>query len=97
MNNKNVYLFVGISMIVLFGLGIYKTMELRASTQMQPNAGVVPVVAAENFYGDIASQLGGNHVKVLSILSDPNADPHQYESSVQDAVAVANADIVIEN
>ncbi len=57
----------------------------------------VKVVAAENFYGDIAKQLGGEHVSVTSILSDPNVDPHEYESNVQDAVAITNADIVIEN
>ena len=61
------------------------------------NTGTVSVVAAENFYGDIAQQLGAGHVSVLSILSDPNADPHEYESSVQDAAAVSKAQLVIEN
>ena len=55
------------------------------------------VVAAENFWGNIASQLGGSHVQVTAILSDPNADPHLYESSAQDASEVSTADIVIEN
>jgi len=54
-------------------------------------------VAAENFYGDIIKQLGGTHVAVTSILSDPNIDPHEYESNVQNALAVSNAQIVIEN
>ncbi len=57
----------------------------------------IRIVAAENFYGNIASQLGGANVEVVSLLSDPNADPHEYESSVSDAKAVANANIVIEN
>jgi zinc/manganese transport system substrate-binding protein len=65
------------------------------------SAGAAPtkinVVAAENFYGNIAAQLGGDMVGVTSILSDPNVDPHEYESSVEDAVAIANADLVIEN
>jgi len=55
------------------------------------------VVAAENFYGNIVSQLGGEKVSVTSILSDPNVDPHEYESSVDDAKAIASADLVIEN
>lgn len=66
-----------------------------------PNAsghsGVVEVVAAENFWGSLVAQLGGSHVHVLSIVSDPNADPHEYESNTSDAVAVANAQFVIEN
>jgi zinc/manganese transport system substrate-binding protein len=57
----------------------------------------VKVVAAENFYGDIARQLGGSHVEVTSIISDPTADPHQYESDARDAEAFADARIVIEN
>ncbi len=58
---------------------------------------VVAVVAAENFYGDIARQIGGDRVSVTSIMSDPNIDPHEYESSVDDARALASADLVIEN
>lgn len=59
--------------------------------------GVINVVAAENFYGNIAQQLGGNHVSVTSILSDPNVDPHEYESNPQTAITVSKAALVIEN
>src|SRR6266704_1522288 len=61
------------------------------------NSQVIQVVAAENFYGDIVKQLGGSHVSVTSIISDPNVDPHEYESNVQTAVAVSKAQLVIEN
>ena len=57
----------------------------------------IPVVAAENVYGDLLTQICGARCAVTSILRDPNADPHEYESSAQDAVAVANARLVIEN
>ena len=50
--------------------------------------GVVRVVAAENFWGDIARQIGGVHVAVSSIINDPTADPHQYESDARDATVV---------
>jgi zinc/manganese transport system substrate-binding protein len=65
----------------------------------QPNFqdGTIHVVAAENFWGSLASQLGGSHVQVLSIVSDPNADPHEYESNTTDARAIATANYVIEN
>jgi len=59
--------------------------------------GLLKVVAAEDFYGDVAGQIAGAHAAVASILSDPNIDPHEYESSVNDAKAVADADLVIEN
>jgi len=55
------------------------------------------VVAAENFYGDVAAQIGGSHVTVTSILSDPSQDPHLYESSVDNAKAVGAAQLVIKN
>ena len=58
---------------------------------------VVRVVAAENFWGDITRQVGGVHVDVSSIITDPSADPHQYESDARDAASVADAEIVIRN
>jgi zinc/manganese transport system substrate-binding protein len=60
-------------------------------------AGIINVVAAENFYGDIVQQLGGKHVAVTSVLSDPNVDPHEYESNVQNGIAVSKAQLVIAN
>jgi zinc/manganese transport system substrate-binding protein len=65
----------------------------------QPPAipGVVRVVAGENFWGNIAAQIGGRHVRVTSILTSPAADPHLYESDVANAMAVAEAGLVIEN
>lgn len=55
------------------------------------------VVAAENFYGDLARQLGGSAVSVSSILSNPNVDPHEYQANVQAGLAVSQANLVIEN
>jgi len=70
----------------------------NGSTTSAPGSSkTLNVVAAENFYGDVVKQLGGSHVTVLSILSDPNADPHEYESNVQDAKAISTADLVIKN
>jgi zinc/manganese transport system substrate-binding protein len=60
-------------------------------------AGALNVVAAENFWGNIASQIGGEHVNVTSIITDPSADPHLYESDANDASKVASADLVITN
>jgi len=59
--------------------------------------GVVRVVAGENFWGSIAAQVGGRHARVTSIISSPNADPHLYEADVANALAVAQAGLVIEN
>jgi zinc/manganese transport system substrate-binding protein len=58
---------------------------------------VVNVVAAENFWGSLAEQLGGAHAKVDSIISSPGADPHDYEATAADARTLAVADLVIIN
>jgi zinc/manganese transport system substrate-binding protein len=57
----------------------------------------IPVVAAENFYGDVASQVGGDTVAVTSILSNPDQDPHLFEASPSVARALAHARIAIAN
>ena len=55
------------------------------------------VVAAENFWGSIAAQLGGGRVSVRSIITNPNTDPHAYEPTAGDARTVASARYVIYN
>jgi len=57
----------------------------------------VKVVAAENFYGDMASQIGGANVVVTSILSSPDQDPHLFEASPDTAKALTDAKVVIVN
>jgi zinc/manganese transport system substrate-binding protein len=59
--------------------------------------GSLNVVAGENFWGSIAAQLGGSKVNLQSVVTDPNADPHEYESNTNNARAFAQADLVILN
>jgi zinc/manganese transport system substrate-binding protein len=58
---------------------------------------MINVVAAENFWGSIAAQLGGKQVKVTSIINSPDADPHDYEPTAADGRAIAEADLVLIN
>ncbi len=62
-----------------------------------PVGTTIQVVAGENFWGSLIAQLGGNLTHVLSIVSDPNADPHEYEANSSDAAAIADANLVIVN
>jgi zinc/manganese transport system substrate-binding protein len=55
------------------------------------------IVAAENFYGDVAQQIGGPEVKVTSILSNPDQDPHLFEASPSVARAMSAARIIVYN
>src|SRR6476646_8688366 len=57
----------------------------------------VKVVASENFYGDLAQQIGGANVEVTSILTNPDQDPHLFEASASTARNLASAKVVIVN
>ncbi len=57
----------------------------------------IRIVAAENVYGDIASQIGGPQVAVTSILTNPNQDPHEFEASAATARSIADAKLVVYN
>lgn len=69
----------------------------NATTISSSDSKVLQVVAGENFWDSIATQLGGIHAHVTSIVTDPNADPHEYESNTQDARLFAQANYVILN
>jgi len=57
----------------------------------------IQVCSAENFYGNIAVLIGGKHVKVTNIISNPNSDPHLFCTSPKIAIAITTAQIVIYN
>jgi zinc/manganese transport system substrate-binding protein len=93
MNTRNKF-FTPILVILIIGLIALGATHLHKTTS---SSGRLQVVAGENFWGSLVSQLGGSKVHVLSIVSDPNADPHEYESNSSDARAIATANYVVLN
>jgi len=68
------------------------------SARSTPSApGVVNAVGAENQYADILSQIGGRYVRSSAILSNPNTDPHTFESSPAVAEEVSSAQLIVQN
>jgi zinc/manganese transport system substrate-binding protein len=67
------------------------------ATSSTAGAAPVNVVASTNVWGDIAKQVGDGHVNVTSIMSDPNADPHEFEADAKTGAALSKAQFVIEN
>lgn len=63
----------------------------------QTASGPLKVVAAENFYGGIAAQIGGAHVSVSNIIANPDQDPHSFEATPGQVRQVADAKVVIFN
>jgi zinc/manganese transport system substrate-binding protein len=68
-----------------------------ATAGTEGGSGKLRVVAAENFWGSIASQLGGRKVDVSSIIVNPDTDPHSYEPTAADARTIAGAQLAIVN
>ena len=88
----------GIAAWLAIGLAVLLAPALAGcSTSSGTSSGKIDAVAGENFYGDLIARVGGDLVSVTSILNDPNVDPHTYESSPQNAEAVADAELVVEN
>ena len=92
---RSVYVIAAVLATILViaaaaGLYLNRPSSQTSSTQVQ-------VVAAENFWGSLISQLAGTHAQVLSLVSDPNADPHSYESNAANARAFASANLLIVN
>lgn len=69
----------------------------RGSSGATGSGGKLNVVAAEDFWGSIAEQLGGDRVVVTNIVTNPAADPHDYEPSAADARTMAGAQLAIVN
>jgi len=92
LNIQRILSIIGITVLLFLGYSLITAPESSPSKQ-----GIIRVVAAENFWGSLISQIGGNHVHVVSLVTDPNADPHEYSSNVTTAQAVSSAGYVIEN
>ncbi len=87
-------------------MGLGAALIAVAGTSLLPSAGAaaeahagstVAVVAGENEYGNVASQIGGKYVSVYSVDSNPNTDPHTYEATPSVGQKIASANLLIEN
>jgi len=83
----------------LAGLGLLLTAcsPTAGSSRGTTADGVVDVVASTSVYGDIVSSIGGDKVRVSSIINRTSQDPHSYEATTQDKLAVSKAELVVEN
>jgi zinc/manganese transport system substrate-binding protein len=57
----------------------------------------IVAVGAENQYADVISQIGGRYVTTTAVLSNPNTDPHTFESSPRVAEEVSSAALIVQN
>jgi zinc/manganese transport system substrate-binding protein len=78
-------------------LGVALGAGLAAFTPARASDPKIAVVAAENFYGDVAQQVGGERVSVISVLSNPDQDPHLFEITPTTVRQIAAAQVVVYN
>jgi len=93
MNKQNWLIGGGVILLA----AIFLIIRTPPATDTATQGPLITIIAGENFWGSLISQLGGNKVSVTSIVSDPNADPHEYESNADDAKIFATANYVILN
>ena len=67
------------------------------STPASSGDGRLQVVASTDVYGQIAEEIGGDAIDVTSIITSASQDPHSFEATAQDQLAVSRADLIIEN
>ncbi|MGO1770673.1 zinc ABC transporter substrate-binding protein AztC [Microbacterium sp.] len=62
-----------------------------------PTSGDGPrIVATTNILGDVVAQIAGDEAEVATLMK-PNADPHSFEISAQEAAGLADADLLVSN
>ena len=66
-----------------------------AETQAESN--LPTIVATTNVWADVAQQVAGDNFEVIALISDPAQDPHSYEASARDQLAVSEASLFIMN
>ena len=79
-------------------LGLFAALGLTMLGQRAASAApVIHAIGVENEYADVIAQIGGKYVRVTSIESDPNTNPHTFEASPKIAAQIAAANLVVEN
>lgn len=94
LKNKRWYSLIAVgcsaSFLLLSGCG-------EASKTTPAPAGKIKIVAAENFYGEVAKAVGGDRVEVTSLLDNPEVDPHDFEPTADTSKAVNDAQVIVYN
>ncbi len=77
--------------------GAFGALASSAGAASSGKSGTIVAVGAENEYADVVSQIGGQYVRATAIMSNPNTDPHTFESSASVSRVVSAAQLVVQN
>ncbi|MFC4603735.1 metal ABC transporter solute-binding protein, Zn/Mn family [Rhodococcus kronopolitis] len=88
---------VGLAVAAALTLGACSTAAgVNSADPVEPGQRV-SIVASTNVWGSVAAAVAGDRADVVSIVSDPAADPHSYEASPRDAARLTDAHLVVYN
>ena len=82
---------------LLLGLACAAATVTACSTSSGVTDGRIQVVASTDVYGSIVRTIAGSHADVTSLIDDPAQDPHSFEASARNELAVSRADVLVEN
>jgi len=90
---------IGRRLVAAAGVAAASALVLAGCSSSGADAsdGRIAVVASTDVYGQIIEQIGGDRVEVTSIVSSANGDPHEFEPSARDQLAIAHAQLIVEN
>ena len=103
------WFFIGIASaaavaLVLFATSLFnpETPEEEAPTSTpsvtrEGSTGVIKVATSTNVWASVIELIGGEWVEVSAIITDPLQDPHSYEASARDQLAISDAELVVAN
>lgn len=93
---RSIVAVLSVALLASCGAADSGSNDAAGQSSQQPD-GRLSVVASTNVWGDIAAQIGGDHVTVTSLIDDPSQDPHTFQPSGRDELAVSRASVVIVN
>ena len=103
------WFLIGIASAAAVALGIFATYlftqnssetanpDSSPSVTREGSTGVIRVATSTNVWASVIELIGGEYVEVTAIITDPLQDPHSYEASARDQLAIADAELVIAN
>jgi zinc/manganese transport system substrate-binding protein len=86
-----------IKIIAVATVAALSALTLAACAPASTQSDKFQIVASTNVWGDIAKQVGGDLVEVTSLIDNANQDPHSYEATARDQLAIEKADLVVSN
>lgn len=97
MNRRPLTALLAVSLLAVPLAGCASGSSTSDTGASAPADGALEVVASTDVYGDIAQRIGGDDVRVTSIIDSPDKDPHEYQATARDQLALSTADVVIQN